>query len=264
MAGTANTRLQIMPNTPVSTFRVTPGFAELIVGTDLAVTPGALISHDLAAEIHATESATFESAIGPITFDEIYEYPSDGRLASLQNAILIVDDEGATFDACWYEVWPFTETAAGIGIMTAEDPSVSKQSQLNSRNGIEFDLTAEVEGLKVWLLTCATLVVSGAMGWIATRSRRSELASALHSTVARSDLSIIIALETLIWTLPASMLAIGASTLATSLLPPGPVPISPASVGLVSAAVAGAVSGALLATLSVRSHRLFAYLRDRR
>lgn len=263
LASATSVRLTIMPNTPITTYRVTPGFAELILGKR-DVPPGTLLSKDLAESIGAVEGSTFESTTGSVTFDAIYPYPSDGRLANLQNAVLIVDSTSSTFDACWYKIWPFSEAASGSGILAANDPSTAKRSQLNSRNGIEFSVPRELDAMNPALLIPVAVLAAGIIGWIAVRSRRSELASALHSTVNRTDLAIIVALQTLFWSLPTAITALAASYVAISLLPPGPDPISPVVAGIAAASLAGVLAGAMIATLTIRSDRLFTYLRDRR
>lgn len=265
IATSANTRLSIMPNTPIPTYRVSPGFAKLLLTEEQQQAhPGILISEDLADTIQAEVGSTLESAAGPITFDAVYQYPSDGRLASLQSAILIVDGTSSVFDSCWYDVWPFNETAASIGILAANDPSAADRSQLNARNGIEYDVSSQLEAMNTGLLFAGAALLSALVGWAAVRTRRSELASTLHSNVARVDLIVIVIIETVLWSVPALAAVWVGSTFASSALPPGPVMIDSAATGIAAVALAGVLAGAITAASTVRSSRLFNYLRDRR
>ncbi|NTW40275.1 MAG: hypothetical protein HGA44_10385 [Cellulomonadaceae bacterium] len=254
-----------LPGAPVPYAAATAGLAK-VVHADADGGPGLLVSGDAARLLGATVGQDLQTTDGTTRISGIFEYPSDGRRNGYGYLAIALAPATGAFDECWVDVWPQNQqmrslllTTVNQGASAAEEPEVA---QLNLTHGLEFDGSVRYrERITRWagpMVGCLAAV----LGFVAVRTRRVELASALHDRVAPVDLWAVVLAETMAWTVPPALLTVAAA--AVSFAGHGEL-----GVGLVlGARVAvvlglGAVVGVAAGLLMTRERDLFLYAKDR-
>ncbi|MBT1170473.1 hypothetical protein [Bifidobacterium sp. SO4] len=236
-------------------------------------TGGVLLSKEAAAPFAVSTGQTLALKDGRnVTVAGVFDWPDDGRKSGFSYAALtpVPADSEAAFNQCWVRAWPETENLesllrlAGEGTATGTEAERPQIYKLNTSKGSVLDSTALFEmRLTVyapWIALAAALV----LGYIATRMRKLEMASALHCGVPKTALLMQIALETLVWAVAGVLLASPllawvwlenrgdeAAALTDTLLR---VPV---------AAVVGVMLGACVAVLLTRESHLLKYFKNR-
>lgn len=256
--------LSALPHTPVSQFHVTPGFAGLMLGTRSSRAT-LLISSGLARETGVRDGDTVATSSGPMTVDSIYDYPSDGRLPTLQYAVLVVDPEmGGIYDSCWTDIWPATPELRGAGFLAANSNDVAT-GQLNTRLGEAFDIRDRFTGLPSVLPAVGAVTAGAGIGVLALRLRRTEIASSRIAGVRRTDLAVITLGETAIWATPPVALVGAIGHYVSMLVQTDPdLFVRPNSVHIGVGILCGCVVAAVVTSICVNPNRLFGYVKERR
>lgn len=195
-----------LPGAPMEAADVSPGMLA-VLGAASDGGPGIVIVSDTATTLGLQIGDPFATTEGLTRLAGTYTYPRDGRRDGYGYLALEVTGAGQVFDECWVDVWPaddavrpllFTVLRSGDG--TEEAPQVE---QLNASLGTAFDGDEQYRGRVTRLAgICAGLLAAG-VGFLATRGRRVELASALHDGMRRRDLWSVVLLEAILWTFPA-------------------------------------------------------------
>lgn len=263
----AETRLTVLPGTTVSTFQVTPGLVDVVAGDGASTVPGVWLSADLAATLGAHPGDTLRGNHGTMTVAGSYPYPSDGRDQQLANAILVPTAPTGAFDACWTRVWPTTAAVQPLLLLPVDGSATSadsppQTSQLNPTPGTTFDAAALLDQRTTRYAPWAALVVGLALGFVAVRLRRLELASARHAGTRVVDQLAQVLVETALWALAAAVLA-AAPVAWVAGASHDPAVSWQLAARIVACAVAGALLGALVATALTRESHLFRYFKDR-
>lgn len=262
-------RALALPGAPLQAKDVTPGFAAVLRAKSVpgaGITIPAPTARDLGLDLGDTLPLTS----GIATVVGVFDYPDDGRRSGFGYAALIPGIPDSPYDECWVDGWP-TITSLPAIIMTAVTPATGARDeprpaigQLNSRLGASFDGPRYFAERVTALAPAVAAALGLALGVVAIRLRRIQLASAMHSRVRRADLQAQLVIETAAWCLPTLAAAVafagitvatgGSSDHLTNMILALRTPMS---------AVAGALVGTLLGLALTRESHLFRYFKDR-
>ncbi|WP_146192048.1 hypothetical protein [Bifidobacterium catulorum] len=276
-----------LPSTGVPIYETTPGalavFALGTTGTqseygagDLSSAPpiqGVMLSTDAAAPFRAQSGQRLALKDGRnVDVSGVFDWPEDGRKAGFSYAALAPVPAGSedAFSQCWVRTWPQTTDIESLLRLAADNRATDSTqapptvSRLNTSKGAALDsaflFSSRLTAAAPWV----ALVISAALGFVATRMRRLEMASALHCGVPKTALLAQIMMETLVWSLSGALLA---SPLPAWIWLAGSVAEASAVIGALLCvfvtAVIGALSGAAAAVLLTRESRLLRYFRNR-
>lgn len=250
------------PQRALPLFEVSPGMAVV-----LGAPAGGMIVTDVVAGQYGLDSRPIlATTTGDYPVVGSFEFPDDGRDATLGYAVLAPGASSSRYDQCWARVDPpapgrqallYTALAAGAG------PGVHVSlGQLNPRRGVESAAAAEFHSrVSRWAPAIAALVCA-LLTLAVLRLRRLELATARHLGVTRSELVAQSTLETLSWAIPAALLTLGALTVWTS-IEHRDVAVWTFGALVVVAGLAGALVGAITATALVRENQIVRYFKSR-
>lgn len=249
------------PNAPIPLFEASKSFGHLI-GADL--THGVAIEETIAHDYGLDAGSNWSTTRGHLAVGATYPFPPDGRNPQLQFAAVALTDR-AVYDQCWAELWPVDndKTVLLYSAMTAgAHTSQAHLVQLNPRNGDRLPArqhyATRPSASAPWLAAawCALAVIG------VSRIRRLELAFARHLGARPAHLGLQVLLETLAWALPASLLG---STVLLAFMRTAMLTNSAGAhgLGVLAAALAGTVIGAVTAGLINREQNLFRAFKKR-
>lgn len=261
-------RLHNLPSTDVPFFEVTPGFTALL-GQVPVPDPGLALSQSLATTIAVVPGSVISTTAGPAAVGTVYPFPEDGRIATLSYAALAEVPATGLFDACWAEVWPFDQRTANLLTLTASTgpggtSEQAKLSQLNSRLGQSYDPAVLLRERPTRFAGYGAVAAGFALGAVAVRLRRLELAAALHSRVSRTALTWQTFLETAAWVLAGVVIA--SPVLAIAAAHGNPEPSREywlIGLRILAAGGAAVLLGSVAATAATREKHLFRYFKER-
>jgi hypothetical protein len=258
-------RASVLPTAPLPVSESSPGFAGVLGVSSRAA--GLLLGPEAAAALGVHGAGTIAAGATQVPVGATYRYPDDGRRPGLSYAAISPVLPDSPYDECWVDVWPPTDdviapllAARSLSVPDAKPPSFS---QLNTTLGDSFN-GEERFVQRISRFGGAVAAMTGlALGFVSTRLRRLQFASALHAGVSRRAVAGIVFTET--------VLAGGLSAAVTlPLLCIASVVIDGTSwevlpFGLTAAAPAwpGAVAGTLLAVTMTRERHLFRYFKTR-
>ena len=262
-------RFWAMPNSSVQTVEVTPGLLGIlptITQMQTGSSTGVWLSADLAETLGASPGSLLQSSAGPVTVAGVYTWPNDGRARDLGYAMITPVPADGRFSQCWAAVWPPPADGAGLIYTSVQSWGTDSQisvGQLNASLGSTFDTTTLLAHRVTASAPWAALVVGLVLGWIAVRSRRLELASALHADVTTPTLAIQISLETLAWTACATIITAAGLLWASRINNLDPS-LATWIIGLHTdiTGLAATLLGALAAAVTTREKHLFRYTKD--
>lgn len=257
--------LSILPAGPIPAFEATPGFSRLLLGGVDGSKPGVWIPDSVAEMLSVRIGSNLLTADGrQLVIAAVYPFPSDGRAAGLQNAIVEpVQAEGA-FDECWVETRPYNPGIGALARMTliADLPTGTAMTTgaLNPTLGSSFDAAALFRRRATATGWAAGAVAGFAVGAAGVWLRRRHLAEARHAGVGVPAQ----ALQTLVETFAAVVTALPPAGLVCALLAPQFDTVSTWLLGLRILGVGGvaALFGSLAAVTMIRRRSLPRYLKD--
>ncbi|UAJ78693.1 hypothetical protein IT072_15860 [Leifsonia sp. ZF2019] len=260
-------RVSVLPNAPVPSFEVSPGFADVLSARS-GNRSGTLISRDLALDVGAQVGESIATDRGSMTVASTFAYPSDGRRPGLGYAVLSITADPGGFDECWVTAWPQLTNVRALlfGTMTpGSDPASKPQiSQLNTSHGLSVAGEAGFLGRLTRAAVPVAAMVGVGLGFVSVRLRRLQLASALHAGVRRVDLISTQLLQALAWASSAAVIGLALAGVTASFVPgEDQGAVFEAVSGIPLAAAVGAVGGAFVATLSAREKQLYRYFAER-
>lgn len=260
-------RALALPSTDLPILEVTPGFLSVLGQPALREATGVMLSTDTAKVFDARVGSTLATRSGSTTVAAVYPFPDDGRVAPLSYAALAPVPQAGMFDQCWVEVWPLTDEIGPLlrlVVSTAPDAGMPVLKQLNSRLGAAYDARTLLDERLTRFATFGGIALGLMLGFAAVRLRRLELAAALHTRVSRTALTWQVVLETLVWVVAASIIAVPAMAYLASWGNPEPAgTVWAIGMRVVLAAGAASVVGAVVATLTTREKHLFRYFKER-
>ncbi len=263
-----------MPSARINVWEATSGLVDMLshIGTDPGTTdagaaaPGLWYSRDLADTLGARPGRDIATATGTAATAGVFSWPDDGRDRTLGYAALAPVAPSGVFDQCWVQVWPTdVDTAALVSV--ALDPAKADQAtfgRLNTAHGTAYDTEHLLARRPTVLAPAAAVLIGLVLGYLAVRTRRLELASALHARVPKPHLAWQHALETFAWA--AAGVAIAAAAVAQAGTAGNPDPGQWAfllGVRTLLAGAAAALLGALVGVATTRERHLFRYFKNR-
>ncbi|RDV44359.1 hypothetical protein DOE76_13335 [Leifsonia sp. ku-ls] len=255
-----------LPQTPISSFSISPGFRDLLTARGDSTRPGIALSEDVARTLGTDAGENLATAHGSTAVNSVFEYPDDGRDSMLAFSVLAVTPLGdQPFDACWVTIWPQDESAvAALGrtVLSEAGPSSDRPvlSQLNQTHGAAFTLPRAFGTDSAKLLAA---VVGAVLGAAQVFRRRLVLASDRHIGVGRLPQVISQTAQCAVWV---SIGAIGALSAALVPLPPHESdrgPLLTASALILVAGAGSALASCAFATCLIRESSLFRYFKNR-
>ncbi|MBB2923732.1 hypothetical protein [Cellulomonas cellasea] len=248
-------------------FVVTPSLAD-VLGVR-AATEGVWISDQLAATLAAAVGDRLGTDRGPLTVAGVFPWPDDGRDQRLAYAVLVPSATHARYDECWATITPSNAAATDLlrtaGVVTPQATRSAPVALLNNTLGQELDAWAQYQGRTSRYVGLLVPLLGLVLGYVATRLRRLEYASALHAGVRRRDLVATATVETLAWVVPAVAAATAAVALTALRLtdPANAVDLVAGQVPALLAALVTAPLGVVAALTLTHEHHLFAYFKER-
>lgn len=263
---TETVRPASLPSSDIRAFEATAGLAA-VLAVDGGPAGGVWLPKVLAETLGVAPGESIETAEGQVAVAGRYEYPVDGRVTTLEHAVVAPVPVTGTFDACWAEVWPPSADRTAL-LSFALDASVAgsqaQEGQLNARLGRLYDPAARYEERATRWAGGVAVVAGAVLGFASVRTRRLELASALHAGVPRGAVTAQVMLETLVWaaagtvmTVPPLWWASGAGASGTG------TQTWLAAVLAVACGALATVLGAACGSVVTRETHLFRYFADR-
>ncbi|PFG41781.1 hypothetical protein ATJ88_0424 [Isoptericola jiangsuensis] len=256
-----------LPSTPLTSLEVTPGLGG-VLGAQ-AASAGIWLPHELAVALGASAGDVLATDRGAAVVGAVFAYPADGRDPAPSYAVLEPVPAGAgAFDACWAEVWPADERTTNLlWTVVDADPDAEQPptlGPLNTTLGRDFDPAALLQERVTRFAPWAALVVGLALGLVAVRLRRLELAATLHAGVGRSALAWQVLVETLCWVLAAAVVAGAVVAGAAAWHHPAPdVAVWWTGMRTVAVGLVAVLGGAVGTALATRESHLFRWFKER-
>jgi hypothetical protein len=252
---------------PLPVEEVTPGFPSLLHST--ASGTGILLGPEAATALMSGDAKELATTTGASQVAGSYEYPADGRRPGLAYAALSPTIINGAYDECWVDAWPVNPRISSLlfatitpnAPTTADSPQVS---QLNSSLGTQFDGRAEFQSRVTRWAALFAAAGGMALGFASIRTRRLQMASALHAGVSRHALGLQVWFETSAWTVSASAIAlaiVAALARQTGQGSDGSWLFTGGSV--MTSSCLGVACGVAIAIAVTRESQLFRYFKDR-
>lgn len=256
------------PASSLPSFTVTPSLAD-VLGIGSRVTDGVWISDQLADTLAADAGDHLDTDHGPLTIAAIFTWPDDGRDQRLAYAVLVPSATQTRYDECWATITPSNPAASDLlrsaGIVTSQSTNAPPIALVNNTLGQDDDAQAQYEDRTSRYAGPLIPLIGLGLGYIATRLRRLEYASARHAGLRPRALSLTAAIETLAWAVPAIAAAAGVIVLTVSRLtdPENAVDLLVGQIPALLAVIVTSQIGVLAALALTHERHLFAYFKDR-
>ncbi len=272
-------RLPALPLGSPTFAEATPGFVWLIAhgpggsrAADAAPAAslaegGLLLSEPLANTVGRGPGSTLATTDGPARVAGAFAAPRDGRQTPLEYAALAQVPAVGRFDYCWAEVWPPNPAVAAL-VRSVADPQQVKAEltvgQLNPTLGANLDALALYRDRITHGVAALAAFAGLILGLASIRTRRVELASALHAGVTPAAQRGQVLMEAAAWGGVGSMLAAVTGWIALEI--GNPVRASYGAAAVASCVIAGFVGvavGVLVGLAMTREKYLFRYFKNR-
>lgn len=256
------------PASSLPTFTVTPSLAG-VLGIETPATDGAWISDQLADTLAAATGDHLDSDRGPLTIAGVFPWPDDGRDQRIAYALLVPSATQTRYDECWATITPSNPAALDLlrtaGIVTPQSTTAAPIALVNNTLGQDFDAWAQYDSRTSRHTALLIPLLGLALGYVATRLRRLEYASALHAGVGRRAQYLTAGMETLAWVVPATAAAAAVIALTASRLtdPANAVDLLAGQLPALTAAIVTSQLGVLAALTLTQERHLFAYFKER-
>jgi hypothetical protein len=255
-----------LPDSPLTWYSVSPGFAWLLPGSTGFDQAGLLVSREVAQRFGLTVGRRLDfvqpaasgsvpggAAAGATRLAGLYDYPQDGRSPGFGYAVLALAPAAEPFDQCWLDQYPVVPATSDLlySVILPDADTQTNPPQVQQHNG---SLGAPQDPAAAWRRrpTAAAWWAAGlagaVIGAVSIVARRLELASNAHAGQSRPDRLAQIGLETAAWALTAAAVGAGAVAWVSAGLDPADRPaVARALAAIVWSGAAGAVAGALAA-----------------
>jgi hypothetical protein len=226
-----------------------------------------LLGPEAAAALGVHGAGTIAAGATQVPVGATYRYPDDGRRPGLSYAAISPVLPDSPYDECWVDVWPPTDdviapllAARSLSVPDAKPPSFS---QLNTTLGDSFN-GEERFVQRVSRFGGAVAAMTGlALGFVSTRLRRLQFASALHAGVSRRAVAGIVFTETVLAGGLSAAVTLPLLCIASVVIDGTSWEVLPFGLTAAAPAWTGAVAGTLLAVTMTRERHLFRYFKTR-
>lgn len=256
-----------LPSSKVPAIEVSEG-ALAVLYAETTPHPGVVVSDQLAEVLAVAAGDVIATATSAVPVRGSYIYPDDGRRPGLGYAVLIPVHPEDVFDECWVDAWPMTQELPAIiqtTLLEARgDDEQQTLSQLNTRFGERFDGATRFSERITRFAMPTLAVLAAALGYLAVRLRRIELASELHVGAGKRELAAILGIEIAVWVSIAAGWA-GIVTVIVARLghPADASAIYTLGTLYIAITMLAPFAGAALALLLTKERQLFRYFKDR-
>ena len=255
-----------LPSSEIRVVEATPGLGA-VLAVEGPPEGGVWLPRALAETLGIASGGSIETVEGRVTVAGRYEYPADGRMTTLEHVVVAPVPATGAFDGCWAEVWPPSVETTALLSFALDDSTAGSQAQegqLNARYGRLSDPAARYDERPTRWAGGVAVVAGAALGYASVRSRRLELASALHAGVPRGAVTAQVILETLSWSMVGAVMTVPLLWWASGAGSPGAE--SQTWMAAVLAVAGGALStalGAFCGAVVTRESQLVRYFADR-
>lgn len=267
---TGSITLSAMSSSPLDAWNATPGMADVLgISMTRQAATGVWISSQLAQTLHAREGDDLATAHGSMHIAGVFAWPDDSRDQRIAYAILIPTASSGPYDECWATITPDNPDAASLlnatAVATPGSAPATQTKQANAALGSNLDLAASYRQRATRTMLCATPITAMLIAIVSLRARRIEIADNLHMGLPRQDIWKTQAIETLAWSLPALLGAAAAIYPFTAIVSgrSNALTLTATQLPLLSAALATAQIGTLMAMASIQTKQLFAFFKNR-
>lgn len=261
-----------LPSSELTVWEATPGALNVLTRSTVVEdrsdtgTSGVWLSSDMADTLGVGPGSLLQTTDGPIDVSGVYEWPDDGRDRSLGYSIVAPVLPGEPFDRCLADIWPSDDETNALLYTVVDGPTDQiEQRQLNVTFGTSFS-GPEAMASRVTRHAPAAAAIGGVLaGYAASRSRRLEIAAALHARVSRRDLAWTHVIQTSVWTIASGVSLAAATLLVAHVQGIADGEMDAWYVGLRTICAGALLTpvGAFLAVVSVRERHLFRFFKDR-
>lgn len=255
-----------LPGAPMQAAIASRGFPA-VLGADGDGGHGLVLPGSAAEVLGLTVGAPLATTSGETRVAGTYEYPLDGRRSGYGYLALAIVPSANTFDECWVDVWPQNPGMNALLFTTlmqhdSTDKDAPSVQQLNAAFGMTFDGNTVFHERVTRFAAPLVSVFAALIGLAATRTRRIELAAALHDNMRRHDMWMIALLESASWLVVPFIATVAAAALSFGAGGDFLVGLALGARIAVAGAV-GSLVGVFSGLLMTREKDLFAYSKDR-
>lgn len=266
-AGTKRLPIATLPDSSPPLYDVTGDIATTLGGTISGV-PGVFLSTQLAQQLGTSVGGTIPIDGTDQAVAGIFHYPDDGRNSQLAAAATQNVPRIGRFDSCWFTVWPANsvlESLTHTVLTDGTDPQEVTTSRLNQSFGQVVSTDQLIAQRSAAYLPIVGSALIFAITLALVRSRRVELALALHLGQSRQRQVLQISLEFLVQILLAALLG---SAVFLLLLTPELTGwesqwLLAITLRHILALAVAALAGTVLGVTTMSSKRLQAWTKDR-
>jgi len=238
------------------------------LGSDPVARPGVMVSEEFAQRLGLAPGDEISLKDGATLLAGTYRYPDDGRLPLLASAVIVPVPAGATpFDQCWVTVWPPREDFRSMltSVLIASDAAQTETQLLGSTLGAPQTLASLISASPAVWLQAGAAAVALILGVVWVRTRRVELALALHLGQSRAALHTQSVLEAALVGIPvaAAGLALTTTLIAAQVNPTHAPAAALGATATTVAILAALLSGVLIGAQSVRASKISDWAKDR-
>lgn len=266
-SGTQRLPIVTLPDSSPPLFDVAGDIATTLGGTTSG-SPGVFLSTQLADQLGVSVGGTIPIDSTSQAVTGIFHYPDDGRNSQLAAAATQNVPRVGKFDSCWFTIWPANSTLDSLthSVLTdGTDPQVVTISRLNQ----SFGQVASTDQLLAQRPTNYLPIIGSVLAFAITltlvRSRRVELALALHLGQLRHHQMLQVSIEIFVQIVLAAL--VGSATLLLVLTPDltgweAQWLLSTTCRHVLALAIA-ALAGTVLGSTTMSSKRLHTWTKDR-
>lgn len=259
---------------PIAKSEVTSGFSRLLTGSEESV-GGIIASDDVTEALGGTRSYTIVSEYSPVRVDRTFSLPPGGAGSGLGWSLLQVADAASVFDQCWITTRPpsrqltdllhLAETFIGPVAEGDGDPLSPEIIQTYTELGAHYTGIDDFRHRPSRWFPLVAFLAGVGVAWLVTRVRMLELSAYLHDGWGRTEVALLLMLDSAGWSGPLALVAaVLGSIVAAGVSAPGDILINALSVSALAAcAFLGTIAGAGASAWQVHERKLFELFKAR-
>lgn len=258
-----------LPGTTMQTYEATPSIGEVLRAT-MGVPGGIYLSRAVADQLGLGASSAIDLTAAQIPVTGIFDWDErDGRPPGYGYSLFVPTTAQRPFDECWLDTWPIDPQARArlnftLLAATGDDQMPTKTYQLNTAHGVTLNGPELFRERPTRYVPVLIAVLSFALGFLAVRRRKLEVASDLHAGVPKADLALKHLLETASWAIVAVIVTIPVTTGSISANNPTDSPRLLALIGVyLATGLATPLLGTTAAVSLIREGHLNKYFKAR-